>query len=455
TAPYTVGNDISFRSGDASYQINNFKAYHSRGNTELVTVGAGNEIRFENTNPTTTAAKVKSISIDSAKNVSSINDFEVDVDWTVPSTVANLFDGDSTALGVDISTQPYTTKISASWTPSTDPNSAIARYWYAVGSTAGATDIVNWTDNWIDTSFTHVGLQLTTGSTYYTSVKTENGAGLINAATSTNGVTVDPPAGVPDADFVVYNTTVCLGEAVTLTNSSSNATSYTWSLSGGTLSSSSALNPDAFFTTSGTYTVTLNATGPGGTDVSTQSISVQVNSPAVANASPSGSIVQVGSTVTFTNSSTNANGYFWDFGDGNTSTDINPWNVYADNGSYQVMLIAINGVCDNDTSYLNIDVIDNVGITGVDGINAVTIIPNPNNGSFQLDLWVTENITATVTIFDMNGKLIEQSTSTKDLTSGKNTIFINSDNMNLADGVYNLRLQTTNGMINKRFVVKK
>ncbi|MFT7157952.1 MAG: hypothetical protein ACI8Q1_002977, partial [Parvicella sp.] len=336
TAPYTVGNDISFRSGDASYQINNFKAYHSRGNTELVTVGAGNEIRFENTNPTTTAAKVKSISIDSAKNVSSINDFEVDVDWTVPSTVANLFDGDSTALGVDISTQPYTTKISASWTPSTDPNSAIARYWYAVGSTAGATDIVNWTDNWIDTSFTHVGLQLTTGSTYYTSVKTENGAGLINAATSTNGVTVDPPAGVPDADFVVYNTTVCLGEAVTLTNSSSNATSYTWSLSGGTLSSSSALNPDAFFTTSGTYTVTLNATGPGGTDVSTQSISVQVNSPAVANASPSGSIVQVGSTVTFTNSSTNANGYFWDFGDGNTSTDINPWNVYADTGSYQV-----------------------------------------------------------------------------------------------------------------------
>jgi PKD repeat protein len=452
-SPYTVGNDISFRSGDASYQVNNFKAYHSRGTMETVTVGAGNEIRYQNTNPTTPSAKVKSITIDSAGNVSSISDQTVDIDWTAPNAVPNLKDG--AIAGSDIATQPYTTKISANWNSSTDPHSAISRYWYAVGTSAGATDIVNWTDNWTDTSFTHLGLQLTAGSTYYTSVKAENGAGLINTEVSSNGVTVDVPVGTPDAAFVIYNSTVCLGEAVTLTNSSSNATSYAWSVSGGTLSSSSALNPDAFFTTSGTYTISLTATGPGGSDVSTQSISVQVNNPAVANASPSGSIVQNGSTVNFTNSSTNANGYFWDFGDGNTSTDLNPWNIYADTGSYQVMLVAINGVCDNDTAYFNIDVIDNVGITNVEGINSVSIIPNPNNGSFQLDLWATENISASVTIFDINGKLIEQPISTKELTSGKNSILINSDQMNLSNGVYNLRIQTTNGMINKRFIIKK
>ena len=42
--------------------------------------------------------------------------------------------------------------------------------------------------------------------------------------------------------------------------------------------------------------------------------------------------------VTFANQSDNATDYFWDLGDGNTSTEIDPVNVYPGEGSYTVTL---------------------------------------------------------------------------------------------------------------------
>ncbi len=67
----------------------------------------------------------------------------------------------------------------------------------------------------------------------------------------------------------------------------------------------------------------------------------------------------VPATVTFTNTSTNALTYLWDFGDGNTSTDENPVNVYTVLGDYTVTLTATNGVCGSDVDiqidYISID----------------------------------------------------------------------------------------------------
>ena len=47
-------------------------------------------------------------------------------------------------------------------------------------------------------------------------------------------------------------------------------------------------------------------------------------------------------TVTFTNTSTGATSYSWDFGDKTTSTDINPVHIYATSGTYAVVLTATN-----------------------------------------------------------------------------------------------------------------
>lgn len=46
--------------------------------------------------------------------------------------------------------------------------------------------------------------------------------------------------------------------------------------------------------------------------------------------------------VTFTNYSVNAETYSWNFGDGETSTDKDPVHTYAEAGSYEVTLTAIN-----------------------------------------------------------------------------------------------------------------
>ena len=50
----------------------------------------------------------------------------------------------------------------------------------------------------------------------------------------------------------------------------------------------------------------------------------------------------VGTPVNFQNTSQLATQYFWDFGDGNTSTDANPTHIYNNPGVYNVTLIANN-----------------------------------------------------------------------------------------------------------------
>ncbi len=70
-------------------------------------------------------------------------------------------------------------------------------------------------------------------------------------------------------------------------------------------------------------------------------------------------------TVTFTNTSTGAAEYFWDFGDGSTSTDFEPSHLFDEVGIYTVMLVAsdTNSCNAADTTFLTI-------IAGLDSIAA-------------------------------------------------------------------------------------
>ncbi|MES2394941.1 MAG: N-acetylmuramoyl-L-alanine amidase [Bacteroidota bacterium] len=188
-SPISSGNAISFRSGNANFAINELKVYRSRlATSAAITVGAAitNDIRFQNPDPTTCSGKIKSICADSAGNLSAIFYQNINVDWTPPSAVSTINDG----TGSDISVTASLTDLSANWSASTDPNSAISRYWYAIGTTPGATDIVNYTDNWFNQAVTATGLSSVVGQMYYFSVKAEDGAGLQSTVFTSNGQTI-------------------------------------------------------------------------------------------------------------------------------------------------------------------------------------------------------------------------------------------------------------------------
>ncbi|HOU98418.1 MAG TPA: M4 family metallopeptidase [Bacteroidales bacterium] len=64
-------------------------------------------------------------------------------------------------------------------------------------------------------------------------------------------------------------------------------------------------------------------------------------------------------SIQFENNSMNGNSFYWNFGDGTTSTDINPQHTYMNNGNYTVQLIVDGGTCGKDTliktNYISID----------------------------------------------------------------------------------------------------
>ena len=164
------------------------------------------------------------------------------------------------------------------------------------------------------------------------------GAGLTNSLSLTNFIVVnDPP---PLANFAASPTSGLWPLLVNFTNLSSNATNFAWDFGDGNLSSDS--NPTNVYSFAGTYTVSLTAIGAGGTNQF-----IRVNYIVVSDPPPP--VVDFASdktngipplAVVFTNLSTGATYFTWDFGDGNFSTDLNPTNIYSYAGTYTVILTA-------------------------------------------------------------------------------------------------------------------
>lgn len=160
----------------------------------------------------------------------------------------------------------------------------------------------------------------------------------------------------PVSNFSLATQTVCVGDSIQLISTSSDADSHAWTTSAGGLSSSSSENPYLFPSSSGNYSITLTVTNATGTDQSTQLLPITVVQPPVANATATSTTIVIPSEVAaFTNLSSNATSFLWNFGDGSSSTDNNPWHQYTAGGQYTVMLIAENDGCPADTFYLYID----------------------------------------------------------------------------------------------------
>ncbi|WP_165917141.1 gliding motility-associated C-terminal domain-containing protein [Flaviaesturariibacter aridisoli] len=131
----------------------------------------------------------------------------------------------------------------------------------------------------------------------------------------------------------------CAPHAVQFVNNTVGATGFQWNFGdGNTLSTTGAGTVTHTFLTSGTYNVQLTAFN-GCTDT-TMTLAINVFPKPTASFTADRFSACLGDSIHFTNNSSGATSYLWQFGDGNTSTLTAPAHAYTAPNTYNVKLIA-------------------------------------------------------------------------------------------------------------------
>jgi len=153
--------------------------------------------------------------------------------------------------------------------------------------------------------------------------------------------------------------------------------------------------------------------------------------------------------VSFTNTTINGGlNYFWDFGDGNTSTDKNPIHNYPAYASYIVKLIS-NNSCGTDSISSTINIIQSVET--FDKFNdKILLFPNPAYNLINIKFNSDKSCLAKLKLTDVFGRDIIQ-----------RELFINIENesfqidiTNLSKGIYFISVYYDNFIFTSKFVKK-
>ncbi len=432
--PYSSnGNYISFRTGNSKIYVTELKVYRSRFPQVTVTLGDMNkDIRYQNSDPQTYAAKIKSIVVDANNNLSAIAYHDLNVDWSKPIYNSTIRDG----LGTDTDTITSNNIITGNWNVFDDQNSGIAEYWYSIGTQPGIIDVIGWTNNHNLTYFS-IHLNMQQGQIYYINVKAKNNAGLWSNIYSSDGAISLPNGMIPISYFTYSNDTVCSGQQITFYSHTLYADSLVWFFNGGTPSTSYWSNPTITYDTPGVYYVTLNAYNANGNSTYTDSIYV-LQSP-VVNFSYTILNQQSPFFVVFNNLSQYASSYIWNFGDGNTSNDVSPYNIYNSDGIYTVVLTAIDQYCTSSHS-----VILNLQNTELETFNKDKLIIYPNPAKDWLMILTTDMIEGISIFNNLYQKVLE-----KQIKS--NLIPITT----LSKGIYYIKIKISNESIYVRKFIKE
>lgn len=142
-----------------------------------------------------------------------------------------------------------------------------------------------------------------------------------------------PP--MPVADFEGA-TSGCAPLTVKFINKSQHGESYIWDF--GDKQYSSEKDPEHTYFVPGTYLVKLTVHNIAGESVRNDVVEVYRNPSAILDAYPR-HVVNNEQIVVFYSYSHFAESWLWRFGDGETSTEENPWHKYESPGSYNVSLI--------------------------------------------------------------------------------------------------------------------
>jgi PKD repeat protein len=220
----------------------------------------------------------------------------------------------------------------------------------------------------------------TTANTYNVVLTVTNGDGCV--ASSNRNVTINP---LPVVSFT--GSALCTGPAAQFTNGTTvpggTATSA-WNFGDG--NTSNQTSPSHTYGSAGTYNVRLTATTNKGC-VATTNNSITVYTAPKADFSAAG--VCAGSTTQFNNMSSGAATSSWNFGDGQTSTDVFPSHKYAGQGSFNVKLIASNAIgCTNEvTKTVSVYAIPTASFTAANGCEGTAMTFNNTSTGATTSTW--------------------------------------------------------------------
>lgn len=285
---------------------------------------------------------------------------------------------------------------------------------------------------WSPNNETTQSITVMNSGTYSVTYTDGNGCSATSSST-----TVSSSAAPAPTVQVSGATSLCPGETVTLT--ASTADSYLWSPGGETTQSITV-------SAAGTYFVTVTNTDPCNGVGASSSTSVTVLAAPVAGFTWS---VPVINQYGFTNSSTGATLYAWDFGDGDLSTNANPTHIYAASGTYTVTLIATgaNGCSDTTTTVINFV----SGIEETAAFGGMTVYPNPANETVNLAISLNEVAEVSVIAYGTTGQILinEQ----QNLMNGQSVLQYNTSEW--SNGIYFFQVTTGDVTNTVRVVIAK
>lgn len=206
---------------------------------------------------------------------------------------------------------------------------------------------------------------------------------------------------------VLGSTAGCSPFEIEFNDPNENTTAWNWTFEGGTPATSTLRDPSVNYDASGDYMATLEVSTPEGVSTINQTINVRTFEAPAATIT---STLLSNGQVVFTSETTDAVSYFWDFGDGTSSTIPNPSHTYLEEGTYTAVLTVTNPCgAVSDTEIISIFPVSTTDLTA--NLDSWKIFPNPTTDVFNVSVnYTSEFQTANLFVYNLMGQLVETAT---------------------------------------------
>jgi len=234
-------------------------------------------------------------------------------------------------------------------------------------------------------------------------------------------------------------TDVCENDSAIFINKSSDANAFKWKFGDG--NSSDKKSPNYMYQINGisrTFNVNLLA-------IVTQNCKDSITKQVTINANPNSdfNFFFNQNMVEFKATQSGNTDYKWHFGNGDSSSTKDVTYIYPKAGNYTACLKVTNAAnCFSETCK---DISVTVGISNFIKLNGFKIYPNPNSGSFTVENWETKEI-LTVEVINQIGQIVYKTQLNE---------YSKKYDINLANGIYFIKVSDGENFLNQRIVVSK